>query len=86
LTDNVVYIGKHSQPTSDDNPAETTNAAVREAFLEALRSFRAGETRATLILSFEKDGSVTWRAGGLATDFEIIAALERTKMDWLINS
>ena len=86
MTDNVVYLGKDPLPQSDDNADKQINAAVRQVLLEILREFRSGQLKATLIIAIEKDGSVHWRAGGLASDFEIVAALERTKLDWLLES
>lgn len=86
MADNVVYLGKDPQPVNDDSAEQQINAALRQVFLETIRAFRSGEIKATLIIALEKDGSVTWRAGGLASDFEIVAALERTKLDWLLES
>ena len=86
MTNNVVYLGKEPRSVNDDDADKQIKAAVRQVFLEVLRQFRSGEIKATLIIALEKDGSVTWRAGGLASDFEIVAALERTKLDWLLQS
>lgn len=83
MGDNVVYIGGKHEP---QKPAEDgAHTALRGALLETVKSFRSGDIRAAAIITIEKDGSLTWRIAGHCADFEIISALERTKIDLMME-
>lgn len=80
MADNVVYIGgRHEQAEAGDRKA------LRGALFEVVRSFRKGEIRAALVVTIENDGGMTWRVAGQSSDLEIIAALERTKFDLMME-
>lgn len=84
MNDNVVYIGgKHE---TQQSAADDARKALRGALLETVRSFRSEEIRAAVIITIGTDGSLTWRIAGNCADFEAISALERTKIDLMVET
>lgn len=81
--DNVVYLSGKKTAQKPDAPDEAERT-LRGVFLHALKACRSGNVRAAIIITVEKDG-ITWRAGGNCSDFEFIAALESTKIDWMVG-
>lgn len=83
MNDNVVYIG--GRHTSQKSEADDARKALRGALLETVRAFRKAEFRAAVMITIDTDGSLTWRIAGNCADFEVISALERTKIDLMME-
>jgi hypothetical protein len=93
MTDNVISLvhvrgDAKPEPTGDVNaPVDDRDAYIKSQNLDHLttyiKSVEDDEVRSLLTIAINKDGSVNWSISGLTSSFEIIAALERTKYDFM---
>jgi hypothetical protein len=95
MTDNVISLvhvrgdaKPELSPEHDVNAAsDERDAYIKEQNTEHLTTYMKAvendEVRSLLTIAINKDGSVNWSISGLTSSFEIIAALERTKHDFM---
>jgi hypothetical protein len=92
MTDNVVPFGAGKSGTFTPPDAETQQVDDIKAYVRAqnedhlttyLKGVEEGEVRSLVTIALNYDGSVNWSISGQCSSFEIIAALERTKFDFM---
>jgi hypothetical protein len=81
--DKVVYLKGTGPAPVDENKA--SSSALRSTFLDALKDYRAGRCRAVVILTLEENDAISWRIGGDFSPGEIVAALEISKLQLVMN-
>jgi hypothetical protein len=81
--DKVVYLKGTGPAPVDEKKA--SSSALRSTFLDALKDYRAGKCRAVVILTLEENDAISWRIGGDFSTGEIVAALEISKLQLVMN-
>lgn len=88
MTDNVIPLGNvkiedlHPQ-ASRDEIAETVKRHNEEHLAVYQKAVSEDEVRSLITIALNYDGSVNWSISGQCSGFEVIAALERTKVDFM---
>lgn len=76
MKDNVVYLGRQDEAEA--------KKAIRFALLDTMKSFRAGDIRAVVLITMENK-SIGYRIAGECSDAELISALEFIKLKTLME-
>ena len=82
--DKVVYL-KGSAPAPQPDDDSESRKALRNIFLDTLKDLRAGKFRAAVIVTLEESDAVMWRIGGSFSTGDVVAALEVTKINLVME-
>lgn len=89
MSDNVVFLesAKHGvilkAESKNDDTIEEIKRHNRENIDALSKAIDASEIRSLVSIALNYDGSINWMVSGLSSSFEIIAALESTKHDFM---
>lgn len=90
MTDNVISLVKSGEkrgPSVNDAAEDELKLHIKrqneELLTDYMKMVEDGQVRSMLAISVNYDGSVNWSVAGQTSSFEIIAALERTKHDFM---
>ena len=88
MADNVIPLdpskaGSFSAPKEPDDLAEEIKKHNGDNIAHHVTAIENDEVRSLIIIAMNYDGSVSWSVSGQCSSFEIIAALERSKIDFM---
>ena len=88
MADNVIPLdptkaGNFNTANEPDEMAAAIKRHNEENLVSHIKAVENDEVRSLIMISLNYDGSVNWSVSGQCSSFEIIAALERTKIDFM---
>lgn len=91
MNDNVIFLGNAKTDVTlksaaqDDQILKEAKKQNQENLDELSRALADDQVRALVTISLNYDGSINWMVSGMSSSFEIIAALESTKYDFMTD-